>query len=134
MATTYAERVPMWFWIVSALALLWNLIGVYSYLAEVGVFGEAARVPGPWQTMPAWVTAAYATGVFGAVIGVVGLLLRQRWARLVLLISLVALIVDWGWVFFASGAGIQPLGVAVLVISALLVWFAGHAAKRGWLR
>jgi hypothetical protein len=134
MATTYSERVPVWFWIVAGVALLWNLVGVYSYLAEVGVFGEAARMPGPWNAMPAWVTAAYAIGVFGAVIGVLGLLLRQRWAGLVLLISLVALIVDWGWVFFASGAGVQPLGSAVLVISALLVWFASYATKRGWLK
>lgn len=134
MIDSAAHKPPAWYWIVAILALLWNLVGVYSYLAEVGVFGEAARMPGPWNEMPAWVTAAYATGVFGSVLGVLGLLLRQRWASAVLLIAFVALIVDWGWVFFASGAGIQPLGVAVLVISAALVWFARLAAAKGWLR
>jgi hypothetical protein len=44
------------------------------------------------------------------------------------------LIVDWAWVFFMSGAGIQPLGICVLLIALLLALMGELAMKRGWLR
>ena len=48
-------------------------------------------------------------------------------------IALVALCVDFGWVFFASGAGVQPLGVVVLIIALGLALLGDRAARRGWL-
>jgi hypothetical protein len=84
--------------------------------------------------MPVWATAAYAIGVWGSVVAMIGLLMRARWARLLLWVALAALIVDWAWVFFMSGAGIQPLGVCVLLIALLLALMGEMAAKRGWLR
>ena len=121
---------------VAFVALLWNLIGVAFYLGEVGMLGGAFAPPDPGDAvadMPTWVTAAYAIGVFGGALGTLGLLLLKRWAGPLLWVSLIALIVDWGWVMFASGAGIQPLGIVVLVVAAVLVWLAADAAKRGWL-
>ena len=84
--------------------------------------------------MPVWAVAAYAIGVWGSVLAMIGLLMRKRWARPLLWLALAALIVDWGWVFFGSGAGIQPLGIAVLVIALLLALFGDTSAKRGWLK
>lgn len=133
MATTYRNDVPAWFWLAAGLGLLWNLIGVAFYLGSVGMLSAMAPPPGT-PDMPIWATAGYAIGVWGSVLGMVGLLMRKSWARPVLWIALVALIVDFYWVFFMSGSGITPLGLCVLTIALLLALLAGTAAKRGWLR
>ena len=133
MNNIIGARPPAWLRIVAFVALLWNLIGVAFYLGEVGVLGGAFAPPDPAMEMPSWVTAAYAIGVFGGALGSLGLLMLKRWSGPVLWASLIALVVDWGWVMFASGAGIQPLGIVVLVVAAGLVWLASTGAKRNWL-
>lgn len=112
--------------LIGFVAIIWNLVGVASYLAHVGVFGEATRPQGGVQ-MPMLVTAAFAIAVFGAVIGSVGLAMLKSWAKPVLWLSFVATVIDWGWVFMYSGAGSIPLGVAVLVIALALALVAGRA-------
>ena len=134
MTHTYTGRIPFWFWLFAALALVWNLIGAAFYLGEVGLLGGPFAPPPETPAMPAWVTAAYATGVWGSVLALVLLLMRRSWARPLLWIAFFALIVDFGWVFFGSGAGVEPLGVAVLVIALLLALFGDTAARRRWLK
>ena len=123
---------PGWFPLVAWLALAWNLYGAAHYLGHVGMLGGAFAEPQPGP-MPSWATGAFALGVFSGVLGALGLLLRQRWAVLVLWVSLFTLIADWGWVFFASGAGVQAIGIVVIGVAAALVWLAHRALARGWL-
>lgn len=134
MATTYAERVPMWFWIAAGLGFVWNLIGAAFYLGAVGVLGAPFTPPAGMPPMPLWATTAFALGVWGSVFGTIGLLMRKRWARPLLWLALAALIVDWAWIFFMSGAGVTPLGVCVLVIALGLALLGDTGVKRGWLR
>ena len=111
--------------IVGALGVLWNLVGVASYLAHVGMFGpKAAAPPLGGALMPTVITAAFAIAVFGGVAGSIGLALVKPWARPVLWISFVAAVVDWGWVFGFSGAASVPLGAAVLAIALALALVA----------
>lgn len=134
MATTYTDRVPAWFWIAAGLGLVWNLIGAAFYLGEVGVLSGPFTPPPGQPPMPLWATAAYAIGVWGSVLALVLLLMRRSLARPLLWIAFVALIVDFGWVFFMSGEGVHPIGVAVLVIALLLALLGDTAARRGWLK
>lgn len=131
MNATAIARPPAWFYPVAFVALLWNLIGVCFYLGSVGVLGPPFVQPGQPVT-PAWVTAAFALGVFGGAFGCLGLLLTRRWAVGLIWLSLIALIVDWGWVF--ANFGLSPLGIFVLVVAVLLVWLTNRASARGWLR
>lgn len=133
MNATIIGRLPSWFRAAAVLAFLWNLIGVCFYLGQVGVLGPPFVQEGA-PAMPALVTAAYAIGVFGGAAGSLGLVLLKAWARPVLMVSLLALIVDWGWVIMTTGSAALPLGLTVLVIAVLLVWLAQSAAAKGWLR
>lgn len=116
-----------WVRIVGAVAALWNAVGVYSYLAHVGVVGGPATA----AAMSPVITAAFAIGVFAGVLGGLALLLRSPWARSLLWLSWAGTVIDWVWVFGWSDAASVPLGVTVLVLATLFALVAEwHARSR----
>lgn len=134
---------PGWFRVVAVLALLWNLVGVWSYLSKVGMAPEMMKMT-PEEvalaaTMPVWATAGFAIAVFGGLVGSVGLLLGKAWARLLLILSLLGMLVQFGWWVLMSGAmermggSIVIMPAVVVLIGILLVWLADTGVKRGWL-
>jgi hypothetical protein len=134
---------PGWFRIAALLAVLWNAFGVFQYLSSVGLFGDPLASLDPAQraaaeSIPAAVIAAFAVGTLAGLAGSLGLLLGQRWAFPVLVVSLLALVALEGWIVFGSGAleafGGIALPVLITVVALLLAWLASHARSRGWLR
>jgi len=121
-----------WVRAVGVFGALWNAVGVFSYLAHVGMVGGGPP-PGA-AAMPGAVMACFAIGVFGGVAGSIALATLSKWARPLLWLSLIGTVVDWVWVFGWSGAPSVPLGAAVLVLAAFFVIFAEWAARRGVLR
>jgi hypothetical protein len=141
MDTASRTSAPAWLLAVAVLAVLWNAFGVAMYLSSVGVLGDATADLSEAQraaaeSIPGWITSAFAIGTFAGLIGSLGLLLRKAWAQPVLMVSLAALLVLEGWILFFSGA-VEHFGLAVpIMVSAgaiLLAWLATHARKRGWL-
>jgi hypothetical protein len=140
MATAY-HNPPAWFRIVALIAIVWNLFGLSMYLHSVGVFGDPmadldAAQRAAAESIPPFVTGAFAIGTTAGVIGSLGLLMRKRWAWPVLLVSLVALVVLEGWIVFLSGhREAFGLGIPITVTlgAVLLAWLAHHARQRGWL-
>ena len=134
-------RPTSWYWIVAALALLWNLIGVASYLMTV--YGAVPTVSDAQRTLqaatPAWVMGAFAVAAFMGAGGSLGLLLRKRWAKILLVVSLIAALAQQLWLLVLSdalalmGANAAILPVTVIVVAILLVWFAAVADRKGWL-
>jgi len=138
-------KLPKWYWVASVLALLWTAMGVASYLYHVTLSpdGIAALPAGQAKLMnmtPAWVNGAFAIATWGGLLGAIGLLLRRRWARGLFVLSLIALLIQFGWVFLVArsheligpSSALFPAIIAALGI--ILIWFASDAAKRGWLR
>ena len=88
---------------------------------------------------PEWAVSATAVAVWGGAVGCIGLILRKRWAKLLLLISLAGVVVQdialFGMTEAASQGGLAVIGLQglVLVIAAALVLLARHADSRGWL-
>jgi hypothetical protein len=145
MATGFGgARVPPWYWAVAVLALAWEAMGCFAYWMQVGMdAADLARLPAAerdiWAAMPAWVVGAYAVAVWGGLLGAIGLLLRRGWARLAFAASLVAVLVQFGWTFLATpvlttvGNMAAAFPAFIVAMAALLLWFSGLAAKRGWL-
>jgi hypothetical protein len=146
MATTFGrDRVPGWYWAAAVIALLWEAMGCYAYVTQVSMEPAAlARLPAEqreiWAAMPGWVVGAYAVAVWAGLLGAIGLLLRRSWARLAFALSLLAVIVQFGWTFLTTpilktmGASAAAFPALILLVAALLLWFSGVAARRGWLR
>jgi hypothetical protein len=132
-----ATPAPAWFRPAALLGLLWNAYGCYMYLQTVGVFH--GMQPAGGTGMPAWVTGAFAIAVFGGLLGCIGLLILKSWARMLLYLSLLAILAMDVWTFMMRGDGGDMVGaelgltVAVLLIGLLLAWMGMTAAKRGWL-
>ena len=141
---TTLTKPPIWFWIVSGLLLVWNLMGVAAYLAQVYMSPEAlAALPEAEQTLyeavPAWATAAFAIAVFAGAIGCVGLLLRKAWAIPVFYVSLAGVLVQDIYNFFIGntmevyGASAIAMPIVVLVILLGTIWFARKAKESFWI-
>ncbi|MFZ2490844.1 MAG: hypothetical protein WA208_05115 [Thermoanaerobaculia bacterium] len=135
---------PKWFRVVAILALLWNLIGCAAYLSDVMMTPEAAAKLSAAQqelynSRPSWAVAATATAVWLGALGSFGLIVRKRWATILLAVSLLGVLVQNYWLFLASpaasvtGPAAMAIQGVVLIISIALVALSLRAAKRGWL-
>lgn len=136
------RAVPAWFWVVAVLALLFELLGCVMYYTQVSA--DPATLPidqrAMWNATPTWMVAAYGVAVWVGLAGAVLLLLRHRHAVPLLLVSLVAVIVQYGGILVVSELRdvVPPIAYAgpiVIAVIAYGIWhFARHARKRGWLR
>lgn len=137
--------IPKWFWIVSILALLWNLMGLLAFFAQVFMTEEMlAELPAEQQelyrNMPAWVNIAFAVATFGGVIGCIGLLLRKSWAWLLFVISLIGVVAQNGYAWFFTdslavlGPQVVVMPILIILIGIGLILFAKSSIKKGWLK
>ena len=139
-----AGKPPVWFWIVSVLALIWNGMGVNAYLQQAYNTESYREMYPPEQleiaaNMPSWVTAAFAIAVFGGLLGCLALILRKKWAKSILLLSLIGIIVQMIYNLFISkamevyGPGAVIMPIMVLIVGIFLVWFSKKGITKGWL-
>ncbi|MGB5700051.1 hypothetical protein [Muriicola sp.] len=139
------SKPPVWFWIVSVLALLWNLMGVMNYLGTAfmkeAIMAEmTAEQVSLMENTPAWVTAAFAIAVWFGAAGCIGLLLRKKWAKSALGMSLIGVLVQTGYGFFMTNASevygqteAVIIPAMVIIIGLFLVFFARLAERRTWI-
>ena len=132
------------FWVISGVALIWNLMGVMAYLGQAYMSEEViAALPeverALYDNIPAWFTAAFAIAVFAGVLGCILLLLRKKMATQVLTLSLAGILVQMVYNFFISnsmeiyGPGALVMPIMVIIIGFYLVWFSKNATTKGWL-
>ena len=137
------SAVPVWYWIIAAVALLWNLLGCVFFGMELfaqEAFMEAMTEPQKaWvRSIPGWIYFVYGVAVATGVLGSIGLFLRKSWATLMFAICLGAVIVQMVYTMIIGG-GVKVSGPSGLVmpavvigIAAALLWFSWLARSRGW--
>nr|WP_298931385.1 hypothetical protein [uncultured Allomuricauda sp.] len=144
MTADSINKPPVWFWVVSVIALLWNLMGVSAYLADAYTSIEqleqmSQEIRELYEGRPAWATAGFAIAVFAGAIGSISLLLRKKWARPLLILSVLGSIVLNIHTFFLSnalevmGANIVIMPIVVIVFGIYLIFFAKKGIQKGWL-
>ena len=144
MATARTTLLPKWYWLIAGLALLWMAFGCFVYVDSMSMSAEELmQLPQSQQdvlsAMPVWATAAYAIAVWAGLAGAVALVLRRGWAVPLFIISLLGIVVQFGWLFLATqllaidGPSAAAFPLVVTIIGILLVWFAAHARRQGWI-
>lgn len=148
--TVPAMRAPMpiSFWVVAGLSLLWNLFGAYDYVmtrsrseAYLSAMGDPKAVLAWIDSFPLWVQLCWGLGVWGAVAGSLLLLARSRFAVQAFLLSLIGAVgslvfqatdSDVPAAFDSSGRLILP--VVIVAVAAFLWQFSSRERAKGMLR
>lgn len=131
------------FYIISVLALIWNILGVIAYLGQVYMPQEVKQALSPteqayYANVPSWVTGAFAIAVFAGALGCIALLLKKKIAISLLFISLIAVLVQ-----FVYNTIIQTdmeitvtklvWPVLIIAIAIFLVWFSKDSKTKGYI-
>ncbi len=126
------------FWIIGVVTLIFNLMGVLNYFAQMNA-DSLASFPEQYlpiiQDRPAWATAGFAIAVFGGSLGCLLLLLRKSSAFYALMVSLLGVIVSMIHIFRVAGFSSFEIWVGVLmqlVVTAFLIWYTKRAEQKGW--
>lgn len=148
---------PGWFKFLAIIGLLWNILGVLSYLFYTALIdkmmtpevldampeADRANVEAQLELLastPAWATGAYAIAVFGGLLGCILMLMRRNLAVPVLGLSLGGVLVQnfHNIVLAKSMDVLGPtsliLPTVVLLFAILLLFAAIKAKNEGWSR
>lgn len=143
--TNSINKPPIWFWLVSVIALIWNGLGVHGYLSqayETSAYTDAYTTEQleVMSSLPSWYTALFAIAVFTGAIGCLLLLLRKKAAKLLLILSFIAATIQMIYfLFIADLKGVdfsanEIMAYMIIVFALFLVWFSNHSAKKGWIK
>ncbi len=135
---------PIWFWIISVVALIWNGMGVNQYIQQayktegfMAMYNEEQLAL--IDNTPSWAIAAFAIAVFGGLIGSLALLLKKKWANTMFLLSLIAIIIQMTYNFIVIdamevyGPGAIYMPIMVILFAVFLIWFSKKGITKGWL-
>ena len=133
-----AGRAHWSFWVIGAVTLVFNLMGVMNFLMQLSA-DSVASFPEAYRPIiegrPIWATAAFLIAVAGGSLGCLLLLLRKSAAFYLLIASLLGVVVSMVHIHRVAGFGSMEVWIGVLmqlVVSAFLVWYAKRAENKGW--
>ena len=142
MADENASGAPRWFMIAALAALAWEIVGCTMYVMQVSV--EPAALPADqrqmWDATPAWMTGAYAVAVWVGLIGAILLLMRRKLAEPLLLVSLIAVVVQFSGLLIVPqlrnlvSSDVLFLPFLIVIVCGVIWHFARRARRSGWLR
>ena len=135
-----ANGVHWSFWVIGAIALIWNALSVVNYFVQMDP-DVISAYRGSEQAIivgrPAWATGAFAIAVFAGAIGSLLLLLRRSAASYLFIASLIGVI---GTMIHALGVDAEfgpgeIVGIIVmpLAVAAFLIWYTKSTQAKGWI-
>ena len=151
MENAVVERTPMHLWVVGALATLWNGFGAYDYwmtrsrntdyLAGMMPTVDPQAMLAWVDAFPIWAQIGWGLGVWMGLLGSLMLLARSRWAAHAFALSLVGMVLSFGYQFTSSpppgaaGEGLAALApLAIIAVGIALFFYARGMAMKGVLR
>lgn len=144
MTTTPQTKPSKSFLIIAVLALLWNLMGMMSFIMDITISEEAlASLPegqrALYETTPLWTEVLYGIAVLFGTVGCIVLLMKKSFAFPLFVISFMAIIIQMTyWLAFTKSLEVYgPAGAVmpllVIFIGAFLIWYTNNAKAKGWI-
>ena len=142
--TSYLRKPSSLFYVISSVALVWNLMGVFNYLGQVLMTDEVLKsLPKDQQLMyqdvPYWVTAAFAVAVFFGTLGAIFLLLKKKVSSTFFILSFLGIFVQmtYGLLITKNTDSYGPLGLVmplmIIAVGGYLIWYSRKANEHRWL-
>ncbi|WP_304137261.1 hypothetical protein [Mesonia mobilis] len=144
--TTSTQKIPTWFWIISIVLLLWNLMGIGSFVFHSFIMkGEAlAALPENERALygeyPLWTHIAFGIATIGALLANILLLAKKKIAITLFVISLIAILIQmFHNLFLTSAAEVYGnatyvMPILVIIIAIFEVWFSKFAYQKTWIK
>jgi CHASE2 domain-containing sensor protein len=140
----YLRKPSNLFWVISSIALVWNLMGVFNYLDQAFMTNKVLEVLPKeqqilYQDVPVWVTAAFAIAVFSGTLGSLLLLLKKKNASTFFIISFLGIMgqMSYGLLIDQNSDSFGPMGIAMPIIiiafGGYLIWYSKKANEHRWL-
>lgn len=133
---------PAWYWALAFACLLFEAAGAFLFANSLTL--DPATLPldqrAIFDATPQWMTVAWAVAIGAGLLGALGLLLRRRFAEPLLLISLLAVAVQFSGLFLVRQLReLTPEDHLVVPVVILFLAYgfwqtAKLARRRGWLR
>lgn len=133
--------VPAWFWAVAIGALLFEAAGAFLFANSLTL--DPATLPldqrAVYEATPQWMTIAWAIAIGSGLIGAVGLILRRCFSEPALLVSVIAVAVQFSGIFLVKQLReLTPedhlLVPVIILVLAYAIWQAAKLARRkSWL-
>ena len=92
-----------------------------------------------YARLPVWYNAVYAVAVGTGFLAALALLLRSVLSIPLFAISLVAVLIQFGWLFAATdiiavkGVWVTYFPIFIAAVTAFALWLARHARARRWI-
>ena len=145
MARAMGNMKPrMRFWAVTIIFILWGLAGAFACYGDLTISAaQLALLPtdqrDAYTAMPDFAKVAYIIAVGGGLVGSILLLLRWPSARIAYIVSLVGIIIQFGW-FFIPYQGMAKAGASSAIFPAFIcamgvfqIWFTAFEKRSRWL-
>ena len=135
-------KLPVWYWIVSAIAILWNLTGIINFAGQAMMTKEMIAMQDDtirpyFENMTSWAITAFAIAVIAGLVGSIMLLFRRSIAYPIFIISFLGVLVQQSYTVFVSGATISGMmfitPIAVFIFGLALIVMSKGAKDRGWI-
>ncbi|MFC4636147.1 hypothetical protein ACFO3O_19730 [Dokdonia ponticola] len=143
---TSSNKPTTLFWVVAIIALLWNLVGLFSWLAENFMMTDEIKAALPpeqlelMESAPSWGVIVYGIATIGGVLACIMLLMRKKLAIPLFLLSLICIIIQMGYgIFFMKwGDVLGPVDAyvmpsIVILVGVFLYLFSKNNAEKGVL-
>jgi hypothetical protein len=141
--TAGSARTPWHLWVFGGLMLLWNAFGVFDFAATLSRFepymgGFPQELQDYWYASPLWAWWVWGVAAIGSLLGALIVLMRQKIALTVLLVSLVCVVGSMASGYLRPDApegANDPVFAAVIIgLATLFLVYAWWMARRGVLR
>lgn len=128
------------FWLISAISLIWNSMGVINFFMQMNPdvllsYRESERAI--IEARPVWATGGFMIAVFGGTFGSLLLVFKKSAAFYMFIISLLGVLVTTAYTLSTgiSFSVSELLGIILmpLIVALFLIWYSTLAKNKTWI-
>jgi hypothetical protein len=138
-------NMPRYFTVIAIILLLWNLMGLAAfamqYTADLTELAKTDPTTAQaFASMPVWVWVVYAIAVGAGTLGAIALLMKKAVAASLFLMSVIAVIVQFGYTFLGTdllavkGPAAMAFPAFIVVMAIVQLLYTRNLVGKGVLR